>query len=212
MEPSVGAILKQSREARGLSVDEVARHAKIFSSYVFALEAGRYHAFPAKVYALGHLRRLAFYLGIENMAAVETAFEREWTLRVHPGAYGVSGRATKRMRLAMTPGLVAGVGLGAVVLFFAVFFGVQLVGFVGEPALEIVSPVQGAVVSQPFILIEGKGERESQLTVNGREIILDESGNFREHLELLPGLNILEFYLENRFGRMSGEVRRVVVQ
>jgi transcriptional regulator with XRE-family HTH domain len=212
MEFSLGTILKNHRESKGWSLDHVARHAKIASHYVQALEEGRLSAFPAKIYALGHLRRLCFYLNIKDAGDMEKVFEREWDKRVGTAGYGANSRGGIGKKLSVTPGFTIGLVLGVIVLFFAGLFGMQLDSFIGRPSLDIHSPTEGALVFQPFIKIEGKGERESQLTVNGREITLSESGAFREYIELVPGVNVLHFYLENRFGKLTEKVRHVVVK
>ncbi|KKT72228.1 MAG: hypothetical protein UW69_C0099G0010 [Microgenomates group bacterium GW2011_GWA2_44_7] len=48
--------------------------------------------------------------------------------------------------------------------------------------------------------------------MNGREITIDGLGNFEENLELAVGLHILEFLSENRFGKVSKEMRRIIIK
>ena len=118
---------------------------------------------------------------------------------------------TMHRRIKLTRGLAAALG-GGLCLFFIAFFAVRLAGFVGAPPLEIVSPPDGVLLHKPYVVVSGRGERESRLTLNGREITMDEAGNFDEEMELLTGVNTLEFYLENRFGAVTREVRDVVVE
>ena len=214
MESTVGSILKESRESRGLTVESLARRAAVVEDYVRAFEEGRYGAFPARVYALGHLRRLIFHLGISDAIHVQEMFDREWNMRSMIKDTARAGRAGSRgrMRFVVTPAVITSVAAFGLIVFFAGLIGVQLDGFVGKPSLEIASPSEGMRIDRPYIIVEGRGERESQLTVNGREIIMDESGYFREYIELLQGLNTLTFYLQNRFGALTEDVRHVVVE
>lgn len=62
---TAGAILASSREARGLSVSDVARLLKLTPPQVEALEAGEYDRLPGRVFARGFLRNYAKLLEID---------------------------------------------------------------------------------------------------------------------------------------------------
>lgn len=60
---SVGTILKSVREAKGYSVEQVARETNIVRRYITALEAEDVSAFPGETYFIGFLRNYAEFLG-----------------------------------------------------------------------------------------------------------------------------------------------------
>ena len=62
----VGAILKESRESRKLSVRDVARETNMTPKYIEALEAEDYSQFPGETYATGFLRSYADYLNLDS--------------------------------------------------------------------------------------------------------------------------------------------------
>ena len=62
----VGAQLRQVRLDRGEDLDEVARHLRIKSAYLFGIEQGDLSALPGRTYALGFLRTYADYLGFDG--------------------------------------------------------------------------------------------------------------------------------------------------
>ncbi len=61
----LGEYLKQMRESRGVSLEEVARATKVNIRYLSALEEGQYDLLPPDVYVRGFLRAYAEYLGID---------------------------------------------------------------------------------------------------------------------------------------------------
>jgi cytoskeletal protein RodZ len=61
----IGEILRQAREAKGLSLAQVEEATKIRSTYLQALEEGEYHLLPAAVYVRGFLKNYAQYLGMD---------------------------------------------------------------------------------------------------------------------------------------------------
>ena len=60
-----GLRLKAEREGRGLSVEQVAEDLHVSVATVQALEAGRFAALGAPVFAKGHLRKYARLLGLD---------------------------------------------------------------------------------------------------------------------------------------------------
>ena len=67
---SVGSLLRRTREARGIPIEEAARVTRIGQSYLAALEADRFDSLPNIAYTKGFLRAYAAYLGISGDEAV----------------------------------------------------------------------------------------------------------------------------------------------
>ncbi len=112
----------------------------------------------------------------------------------------------------ITPRRLLSVFGGILLLFFAWFLVSGLIGFTAAPSLRIEEPTREATTDKPMITVRGTTEKESQLTVNGREITMDEHGAFNQDIELIPGLNMLHFLAQNRFGKITEETRYVVVE
>src|SRR2546421_4509449 len=60
---SAGAYLRQLREARGVSLEEIARITRVNSSYLQALEADDYASLPDRVFTRGFIRAYCQVLG-----------------------------------------------------------------------------------------------------------------------------------------------------
>lgn len=65
LEGGVGVALADARRARGLSIDQVAAATRIRPGQIAALERDDLAALPGPVYARGHLRTYATYLGLD---------------------------------------------------------------------------------------------------------------------------------------------------
>jgi len=61
---SPGALLRETREARGISLDEASRVTRIGKNYLAALESDRPDRLPSPAYVRGFLRNYASFLGI----------------------------------------------------------------------------------------------------------------------------------------------------
>lgn len=69
---SIGTTLRAAREARGLTVEAIARSLRLNPKYVNALETGDYKAFPAPPYVRVYLRAVARHLGVDPEQALAT--------------------------------------------------------------------------------------------------------------------------------------------
>jgi hypothetical protein len=88
----------------------------------------------------------------------------------------------------------------------------QLIGFTAAPRLYIDEPQTQTITDIPIVRVKGITEKESQLTVNGREITMNGDGAFDEEIELASGVNVLHFFVKNRFGKSSEATKYVVVR
>src|SRR4051794_29189689 len=92
---TLGDMLREAREARGLSPDDVESATRIRARYVTALEQHHFQELPGDVYARGFLRNYGIFLGLpmdEVTAAYEAATQppRGRSLR---GGTAVAGAA-----------------------------------------------------------------------------------------------------------------------
>lgn len=75
---SIGEILRQEREKRGLSVQEAHDATKITVQSIADLEQDRFDSFANKVYARAFLRDYANFLNLDS-AGLLTAYEEKWS-------------------------------------------------------------------------------------------------------------------------------------
>jgi len=61
----------------------------------------------------------------------------------------------------------------------------------------------GAVVSESVIKIAGNAKNAIKLALNGREIFINQEGDFEETIALLEGYNIINIKAEDKFGYMD---------
>lgn len=76
-EPFIGAALSAAREARGLSVEDVAARTNIRAHLIRDIEADRFDGCGGAVYARGHIRSIAAEVGIDA-APLIAAFDKRY--------------------------------------------------------------------------------------------------------------------------------------
>ena len=208
-------VLRERRELLGLTTRDIADRLRTTTRYIENLEEGRYGEFPAQVYAQGFLRKLIGVLELPDAAGLMAEFEAEWVAAfgapetVHQGRMKTSGQ---NFRFQIQTGKIFGIVLGVACLAgILILVGSRLTNFLQAPRLTLDIPGDWTELTEPLVHIKGNTTKESQLTVNGRDVTINESGAFDQEIELQQGLTTLEFVAENRFGKQTVVQRRVVV-
>jgi cytoskeletal protein RodZ len=62
----IGVLLREAREARGMSLADVSEITKIRSKYLEAIERGEFAAIPGEVYLKGFIRNYADCVGLDG--------------------------------------------------------------------------------------------------------------------------------------------------
>ena len=79
------------------------------------------------------------------------------------------------------------------------------------PRLLVEEPVSNLVTNQSFVEVAGMVEPESNLEINGTQVLADLQGRFSETVDLQPGVNIIEVVAEKRHGKQTKKYLQVVV-
>lgn len=58
----------------------------------------------------------------------------------------------------------------------------------------------GTTVTESVLKLTGNARNAIELTLDGREISVDQQGNFNETIALLPGYNIINIKAKDKFG------------
>ncbi|MBX4210668.1 hypothetical protein KW783_01725 [Candidatus Parcubacteria bacterium] len=78
------------------------------------------------------------------------------------------------------------------------------------PVLSFVTPENGGREHSSLVEIRGRAENISYITLNDRQIFVDENGNFKEKLLLSDGYNIMKLRAQDKFGRDKTEIIQLV--
>lgn len=71
------------------------------------------------------------------------------------------------------------------------------------PQIILTEPEPGSSIRQNFATIQGKAERITSLSLNGRSISIDEQGVFKEVVAIFPGINQITLIARDQFDRQD---------
>lgn len=124
----VGLYLRELRERRGVSLEEIARSTRVLHQYLEFLEADDFASLPAPVFTKGFIRAYCQALGLPPDEAVTLYERRIGESRESAKGAGTPARPGHRAGVAAGDGRGEGPGRGAVLVSFVllVILGVAL--------------------------------------------------------------------------------------
>ncbi len=78
--------------------------------------------------------------------------------------------------------------------------------------IKNVNLVDGAKITENIIKLTGNAKNAINLTLNGREISVDQSGNFNETIALLVGYNIINIKAKDKFGYVDEKNYKIIYE
>ena len=77
--------------------------------------------------------------------------------------------------------------------------------------IKNVNLTDGATVTENIIKLTGNARNAINLTLDGREISVDQQGNFNETIALLPGYNIINIKARDKFGDIDEKNYKLIL-
>jgi cytoskeletal protein RodZ len=207
---SVGQLLKETREAKDLSIRQISQVIKIRESLIESLELGDYDSFTSDMHLKSFLRSYASYLGI-NEEKIMALYRRERQIQIENEAATKGSKYKSRFSLVLSKfinlkGVVSLFALSGVVIAILFFYS-QWKAFNQPPRLEIISPKQGDVLTSENFVIEGfTGDPGVKVLLDGNEAtyVDAELGKFKINGKFNePGLKRFQVIAENQFQKKT---------
>lgn len=192
---------------KNISYEKLAVLSNIPEKYIVAVQNTDVKNLPAFPYVRGYLKKICEILGLD--------FEEIWKQYRTELYHKTSGAFDKlpANRFAIQKINKKALTWGLVILLALILLGVNFNNFFGKPLLRIDSPAQTiSTSSQSSIELSGNIDPSDKLTINDKEMIINNNGDFRSTYELQPGLNTIEFKVKKLMGRENSEIRQVLFE
>jgi hypothetical protein len=90
-------------------------------------------------------------------------------------------------------------------LFILIYAFIRSKGLIFGVKIKDVNLTNGATVTEDIINLTGNAKNAINLTLNDREISINQAGNFNETISLLPGYNTITLKAKDKFGNSDEE-------
>lgn len=209
---TVGQILKEERERKFYTLDEVEKITKIRKELLLALEAGQYAKLPPSTFIQGFIKNYGKFLELdtEKLLAV---FRREFSEGKNPPR--VMDSLQKPMddkKFKLTPTRVLISMIFALVIIFFGYLWFQYRFLVGSPFLEVSQPVDQLSTTTDEVVVSGRTDPEAKVSINEQEITIDQNGKFSQTIKLSENANNISITATSKSGKQTKLQRTVFLK
>ncbi|HEU0085718.1 MAG TPA: hypothetical protein VFQ59_02045 [Candidatus Paceibacterota bacterium] len=92
------------------------------------------------------------------------------------------------------------VSLSILLLFILGYGTFRASGLLFGVKIKDINISEGAVIEESIFVIRGNAKNAIEISINGREIWIDQEGNFHEAIAFLPGYNMVNIQAKDKFG------------
>ncbi len=209
---TVGQILKEARENKLYTLDDVEKHTKIRKEMLQALERDDFEKLPPLTFIQGFIKNYGKFLGLDANKLL-AVFRRDYEAQKHPPMVMESlKKPVGNKKFFIQPSHLIGLTVVLIVLGFFAYLWVEYRQFAGAPELLLNSPVEGQTVDIPSVVVEGQTDPDAKVKINDQDIGVDQDGKFREEIKLAGSSNEITVTSTSKFSQTSTEKRTVFVK
>lgn len=209
---TVGQTLKEERERKFYTLDEIEKATKIRKELLEALEADQYSKLPPQTFVQGFIKNYGKFLGLSQDKLL-AKYRREFSELKHPPRILDSFKEpVEKKKFKLTPARALGsVILGLIITFFA-YLWIEYRFLVGGPFLEVSQPVNQLHTTSPAVQVIGRTDPEAKVSINNQEVGVDTSGKFSQEIKLTDNINNIEITATSKSGKITKTERTVFLK
>lgn len=205
-------IFSQARLAQDINLEKAEKALKVSKKYLLALERGDYQTLPSAIYTKNFARAYAKYLELDEKKIVEIITrELEIMEQVNRRAPQTDPQYFEN-KILITPKTIRRSIIFLAIVVCLSYLSWQVNAIFSAPSLNVTSPKADLVTGENSVMVEGQTAPEVNVTVNGQEILADQTGHFAKLLDLQTGVNTIKVTAQKKRGRQSTVIRQVMVE
>lgn len=214
---SLGEKLKNHRQEMGLTIIKVANLLNINSRYLRALEEDDYEKLPSEIYTKNIINDYAKFLRL-NPISVIALFEKEKQIynrisKINKTKVKKKTRLNKLLHIFLKPQTIKYSFIALAFLLVLGYIAFSINKIFTPPELIITEPFEQSIItSEQSITIAGITEKETELTINNKQILCDENGRFELLMDLQKDLNIIKISSKKKHSNPNIVYRQIIVQ
>ena len=171
---TVGQILKEARENKLYTLEDIEKHTKIRVEMLEALEKDDFDKLPPLTFIQGFIKNYGKFLGLDASKLL-AVFRRDYEAKKHPPMVMESlKKPIENKRFFLQPSHLIGLTVVLIVLCFFAYLWVEYRQFAGSPDLVLNSPAEGLTVEIPAVVVEGKTDPDAKVKINDQDVGVDQ--------------------------------------
>lgn len=204
---TVGMMLKEERQKKGFTLEQVEKSTKIRAKFLLAIEADDFRKMPSLPYLQGFIKNYSEFLGLRS-TTILAIFRRQYIRHEKEQTATIEEPLTTSV-WQPTQNKVIFVILSLLVIGLFSYFYIQYQKLHAPPPLTLTEPKDGQIVTSEEIAVFGDTDVDATLTINNEPILIKEDGKFFKDVRLSVGQNTLVVEATSRVGQKTTVVRTI---
>jgi cytoskeletal protein RodZ len=206
---TLGVILKEYREKSGMTIARFSEITKISQKSIIELESDNFDVLDA--YDIP--KYISIYARYLNLDKEKLVLKYKDQVGIEASKQQTSNhRPEAQPSVILTPKMLKVFGIVLVGLLVIGYLFFQVTQIFEEPYLEVTTPAEDIVITDNFIDIRGRTEREATIYINDKEVTIDAKGFFVATLDLTDGINLIKISAQKKHSKQSVIYREILVQ
>ena len=208
---TAGQLLRSTRIAKGLTIQDIEKRTKIRFKFLQALEDDNYTLLPSPVYARGFIKNYSTVLRLDVekvLALYRRQVDEQKRYKAPPKELT---EPLSRSIFHLTPNKVIGVVVGLLLAGIVGYFFLQYQRLFQPPHLLVEQPQEGAKVQELQVNVLGTTDSDATIVVNNATVLVRDEGRFFETVQLQDGPNTITIEAISRRGKKTTLKRTVTV-
>lgn len=208
---SVGNYIKKVREKKSISLEEASLKTGIGLKYLKAIEDSCSRDLPRGAYAKIFFKKYVEFLDIRHKNIVGDFIKEQSRVQNFEKNIFFNKLVSWKSFVSL-PKVFRNVLIFLVVIICLFYLFFYLKNIFAPPFLEVFNIEDKQLVNSPVILIEGKTDAESELTINGQAVLSDGQGYFSENIYLKSGINFIYISAKKKYSKENIIVKQILVE
>ncbi|MFA5946295.1 MAG: helix-turn-helix domain-containing protein [Patescibacteria group bacterium] len=207
----LGEKLRTLRRSQAVSLEMLEKMTRVRKCYLEALEWGRYDELPDPMYTRNYLRSYSRALKADETYFLELYEEESGRVDLLSPHRLPRERVNKRKFFVATKAMSALV-LASFALCVIAYLGYQANRLLAAPNITLLNPQDSSAVSSALLPVSGfVTDKEVQVKINGKDVVVRDDDSFATTLDLSNGLNVITVEAKRRYSHTATILRRVVL-
>lgn len=209
---TVGQILKQEREAKFYTLEEIEKATKIRKELLAFLEKDEYSKLPPPTFVQGFIKNYGRFLGLDPNKLL-AIYKRDFSDRKNPPKILQSfSNPLDKKKFKITPAKFLATFILGLVLIFFTYLWIEYSFLTGSPFLDVSQPQDQVSVTSPTVIVSGRTDPEAKVSINNQEIQADLSGKFSQEIKLSDSVNTITITANSKSGKTTKVERTVFLK
>jgi len=97
----------------------------------------------------------------------------------------------------------------ALLIIIIIYFSTRIFNFATGPRIKIYSPFPGQIIETDTFIINGNIQNTKNIKINGKEISIDQKGNFKEEIIVKSPYTLIVIDAVDKYGKTKEEIIRI---